>query len=62
MEDLLETGVPRMEWPGLSPDLNHHVAARNSVPQNLNDLPATLQEEWDSMPQQTISQLVKSMR
>uniref|UniRef100_A0A667ZWZ0 Poly [ADP-ribose] polymerase n=1 Tax=Myripristis murdjan TaxID=586833 RepID=A0A667ZWZ0_9TELE len=28
-----------------------------SVPQNLNDLRAALQEEWDAMPQQTISQM-----
>ncbi|KAJ8362960.1 hypothetical protein SKAU_G00117910 [Synaphobranchus kaupii] len=71
-ERLLETGVPQMEWPALSPDLNpienlwdqltHRVEARNSVPQNLNDLRAALQEEWDAMPQQTISRLVNSMR
>uniref|UniRef100_A0AAQ5XIA5 Uncharacterized protein n=1 Tax=Amphiprion ocellaris TaxID=80972 RepID=A0AAQ5XIA5_AMPOC len=36
--------------------------ARNSVPQNLNDLSGALQEEWDAMPQQTISRLVDSMR
>ncbi|KAJ8349455.1 hypothetical protein SKAU_G00245850 [Synaphobranchus kaupii] len=29
---------------------------------NLNDLRAALQEEWDAMPQQTISRLVNSMR
>uniref|UniRef100_A0A3B1IPN0 Tc1-like transposase DDE domain-containing protein n=1 Tax=Astyanax mexicanus TaxID=7994 RepID=A0A3B1IPN0_ASTMX len=71
-ERLLETGVPQMEWPALSPDLNpienlwdqlsRLVEARNSAPQNLNDLRAALQEEWDAMPQQTISQLVNSMR
>ena len=64
-ERLLETGVPQMEWPTLSPDLNpienqwdqlsRRVAARNSVHQNLNDLRAALQEEWDAMLQQTIS-------
>ena len=71
-ERLLETGVPQMEWPALSPDLNpienlwdqlsRRVAARNSAPQNLNDLRAALQEEWDAMPQQTIRCLVNSMR
>uniref|UniRef100_A0A3B1KFG7 Tc1-like transposase DDE domain-containing protein n=1 Tax=Astyanax mexicanus TaxID=7994 RepID=A0A3B1KFG7_ASTMX len=60
-ERLLETGVPQMEWPALSPDLNpienlwdqlsRLVEARNSAPQNLNDLRAALQEEWDAMPQ-----------
>uniref|UniRef100_A0A3B3QRZ8 Transposase Tc1-like domain-containing protein n=1 Tax=Paramormyrops kingsleyae TaxID=1676925 RepID=A0A3B3QRZ8_9TELE len=58
--------------PALSPHLNpietlwdqlsRCVEACNSVPQNLNDLRAALQEEWDAMPQQTISQLVNSMR
>ncbi|CAK6970414.1 Transposable element Tcb1 [Scomber scombrus] len=46
-EWLLKTGVPQMERPALSPDLNpienlwdnlsRRVEARNSVPQNLND-------------------------
>ncbi|KAK7883824.1 hypothetical protein WMY93_026947 [Mugilogobius chulae] len=68
----LETGEPQMEWPALSPDLNpiknlwdqlsHRVEARNSAPQNLSDLGAVLQEEWNDMPQQTISCLVNSMR
>uniref|UniRef100_A0A667WIZ3 Tc1-like transposase DDE domain-containing protein n=1 Tax=Myripristis murdjan TaxID=586833 RepID=A0A667WIZ3_9TELE len=66
------TGVPQMEWPALSPDLNpienqwdqlsRRVEARSSLPQNLNVLRAALQEEWDAMPQQTISRLVNSMR
>uniref|UniRef100_A0A668ACI7 Tc1-like transposase DDE domain-containing protein n=1 Tax=Myripristis murdjan TaxID=586833 RepID=A0A668ACI7_9TELE len=61
-----------MEWPALSPDLNpienlwdqlsRRVEARSSVPQNLNVLRAALQEEWDAMPQQTISRLVNNMR
>uniref|UniRef100_A0A3B3SMU5 Tc1-like transposase DDE domain-containing protein n=1 Tax=Paramormyrops kingsleyae TaxID=1676925 RepID=A0A3B3SMU5_9TELE len=72
LETLLETGVPRMEWPAFSPDLNPietqwdqlscRVEARNSVPQNLNDLRVALQEEQDAMLQQTISRLVNSMR
>uniref|UniRef100_A0A667Y6R5 Tc1-like transposase DDE domain-containing protein n=1 Tax=Myripristis murdjan TaxID=586833 RepID=A0A667Y6R5_9TELE len=71
-ERLLETGVPQMEWPALCPDLHpienlwdqlsRCVEARSSVPQNLNVLRAALQEEWDAMPQQTISRLVNSMR
>uniref|UniRef100_A0A667ZMM5 Tc1-like transposase DDE domain-containing protein n=1 Tax=Myripristis murdjan TaxID=586833 RepID=A0A667ZMM5_9TELE len=72
MMDRYSTGVPQMEWPALSPDLNpienlwdqlsRRVEARSSVPQNLNVLRAALQEEWDAMPQQTISRLVNSMR
>uniref|UniRef100_A0A8C1LFQ3 Tc1-like transposase DDE domain-containing protein n=1 Tax=Cyprinus carpio TaxID=7962 RepID=A0A8C1LFQ3_CYPCA len=59
-------------WPALSPDLNpienlwdqvsRHVESRNLAPQNLNDLRASLQEECNAMPQQTISRLVYSMR
>jgi len=62
-ERLLEAEVPQMEWPVLSPDLNptenlrdqlsRLVEARNSVPQNLNDLRPALQEDWDAMPQTT---------
>ena len=54
-EWLLETGVPQMKLPALSPDLNpienlwdqlsHRVEARNSVPRSLNDLRAAPQEE-----------------
>ncbi|KAK7902220.1 hypothetical protein WMY93_018989 [Mugilogobius chulae] len=71
-ERLLETGVPQMEWTAISPDLSpiknpwdqlsHRVEARNSAPQTLSDLRAALQEEWNVMPQQTISCLVNSMR
>uniref|UniRef100_A0A3Q2YRQ4 Uncharacterized protein n=1 Tax=Hippocampus comes TaxID=109280 RepID=A0A3Q2YRQ4_HIPCM len=50
MEQLLDTGVPPMQWPSLSPDL--------SPIENL----VALQLEWDAMPQQTISRLAKSMR
>ncbi len=60
-----------MEWPALSPDLNPieslwdqlscRVEGRNPAPQNLSDLTAALQEEWDAMPQQIISRLVNSM-
>ena len=52
-----------IEWPALSPDLNPienlwdqrscRVEARNAVPQN--DLRAVLLEEWDAMPQLTIT-------
>ncbi|MEQ2315894.1 hypothetical protein AMECASPLE_027123 [Ameca splendens] len=40
--------------------LSGHLEACDSVPQNL--LRAALQEEWDAMPQHTISRLVNSMR
>lgn len=51
----------------LSPDLNpvenlrdqpgRRVEARYSAPQNLNNLRAALQQEWDAAPQQIISPL-----
>uniref|UniRef100_A0A3B3VHN0 Uncharacterized protein n=1 Tax=Poecilia latipinna TaxID=48699 RepID=A0A3B3VHN0_9TELE len=36
--------------------------SHSSAPQNLNDLRGTLQEEWDAIPQHTISPLVNSAR
>lgn len=35
----------------LCDQLNHHVEGCNPAPQNLNDLRAALQEEWNAMPQ-----------
>jgi len=70
-ERLLETGVPQMEWSALSPELNPienlweqlrcHVQARNPRT-SMTSMSTTLHEEWDAMPQQTISPLVNSMR
>uniref|UniRef100_A0A8C4DZG6 Tc1-like transposase DDE domain-containing protein n=1 Tax=Dicentrarchus labrax TaxID=13489 RepID=A0A8C4DZG6_DICLA len=61
-----------LSWPALSPYLNpienlwdqlsRHVEGHHPATQNLNDLRAVLQEEWNAMPQQTISRLVNSMR
>ncbi len=42
--------------------LTRRAEGRNPAPQNLSDLRAVLQEEWDAMPQQTISRFVKSLR
>uniref|UniRef100_A0A3Q2YQR1 Tc1-like transposase DDE domain-containing protein n=1 Tax=Hippocampus comes TaxID=109280 RepID=A0A3Q2YQR1_HIPCM len=53
-EWLLEAGVPQIQC--------RRGEARICALQNLNDLMASLQEEWDGMPQQTISRLVNSMR
>uniref|UniRef100_A0A3B3VJM8 Uncharacterized protein n=1 Tax=Poecilia latipinna TaxID=48699 RepID=A0A3B3VJM8_9TELE len=55
----------RLEWSGdLNPieNLRSSAEACSFAPQNTNVLRATLQEKWDALPQQTISQLVNSMR
>lgn len=61
--------LANLEWNSLSPDqtrlldqLSQSIEAHNILPQNHNGLRATLQEEWDTMHLQTISQLVNSMR
>ena len=69
---LQEAEVPQMEWPALSPDLNsienlwdqlaRRVEGRNPAPQNLGELRTALQEEWNALPQTSISCLVNSMR
>lgn len=43
---LLETRVPEIEWPVISPVLN---PIRLEL-QNLNDFKATVQDDWDAMP------------
>uniref|UniRef100_A0A671MHY6 Tc1-like transposase DDE domain-containing protein n=1 Tax=Sinocyclocheilus anshuiensis TaxID=1608454 RepID=A0A671MHY6_9TELE len=53
-ERLLEAGVPRMEWPALPPEnlwdqRSHRAEGCNPAPQNLTDLRAALQEEWDAI-------------
>lgn len=73
---LLETGVPQMDWPAFSPYLNLieklwvrdtdqlscRVEACDPLPQTLNDLRAALQKKWDAMAQQTIRQHVNRIR
>lgn len=64
-EWLLKTGVPHMEWPALSPDLNpienlwdkasFCVEAGNFALLNLNDLTVIHQEKWGTMHQETVS-------
>uniref|UniRef100_A0A3Q3XF76 Uncharacterized protein n=1 Tax=Mola mola TaxID=94237 RepID=A0A3Q3XF76_MOLML len=58
-EWLLEAGVPQMEWPALSLNLNPTENLRDQLSCRVK---AALEEEWNAMPQQTISRLVNSMR
>lgn len=45
-------------WPA---DVTRRLDGPNPAPQNLNDLRAAIQDEWNAMPQQTVGQLVNSM-
>ncbi|GFY16019.1 transposable element Tcb2 transposase [Trichonephila clavipes] len=63
--------IQRMEWPACSPDLNpiEHVwdmlgrrtAARPRLPATVRDLEIALLEEWNSIPQSLIDNLIASM-
>ena len=65
-------GIQVMQWMPYSPDLNpieqlwdelgRCVSARRRQPATRQMLIQALQEEWDRLPQQTIRNLVQSMR
>nr|KAG5695939.1 hypothetical protein BaRGS_017520 [Batillaria attramentaria] len=69
---LEEESMELMEWPARSPDLNpiehvwdmigRAVRARVNPPRTLAQLGQALQQEWDQIPQQTIRNLICSMR
>ncbi|GFV35185.1 transposable element Tcb2 transposase [Trichonephila clavipes] len=72
VENMLEAEtIQRMEWPACSPDLNpiDHVwdmrgrrnAARPRPPATVRDLEIALLEEWNSIPQSLIDNLIASM-
>ena len=59
-----------MDWPSNSPDLNPienlwSIVKRNvekRMPRNLEDLKRMMVEEWNNIPDETIINLVKSMK
>ncbi|GFX06804.1 transposable element Tcb2 transposase [Trichonephila clavipes] len=63
--------IQRMEWPACSPDLNpiehvwdmlgRRIAARPRPPATVRDLEIALLEEWNSIPQSLIDNLIASM-
>ncbi|GFX98412.1 transposable element Tcb1 transposase [Trichonephila clavipes] len=63
--------ILRMEWPACSPDLNQiehvgdilgrRIAARPRPPATVQDLEIALLEEWNSIPQSLIDNLIASM-
>ncbi|GFV59803.1 transposable element Tc1 transposase [Trichonephila clavipes] len=63
--------IQRMEWPACYPDLNpiehvwdmlgRRIAARPRPPATVRDLKIALLEEWNSIPQSLIDNLIASM-
>lgn len=64
--------VVRMDWPARSPDLNpiehlwdvlgRRLRMNPRQPNNLTELFQNLQQEWESIPQETVRRLIGSMR
>ena len=70
-KEFLKNNVPQvMDWPSNSPDLNPienlwSIVKRNvekRMPRNLEDLERIMVEEWNNIPDETIINLVKSMK
>ncbi|GFS56805.1 transposable element Tc1 transposase [Trichonephila clavipes] len=72
VENMLEAEtIQRMEWPACSPDLNpiehvwdilgRRIAARPRPPATVRDMEIALLEEWNSIPQSLIDNLIASM-
>ncbi|GFU56362.1 transposable element Tcb2 transposase [Trichonephila clavipes] len=68
---LYSEGIQRLVWPARSPDLKpieivwdalgRQVAGRNNPPTKRNTLIRALTEEWDTLPQQLLDNVVQSM-
>lgn len=69
---LQEVQIETMMWPALSPDLNcienlwdelkRRVRARDTAPSSIVELKTALEEEWNTIPQDFIKKLIKSMK
>ena len=70
LEFLVEHNIPVMEWVPQSPDLNpienlwsivkHNVEKR--MPKGQTELKKFMKEEWEKIPNSTLSNLVDSMK
>ncbi len=64
--------IPVLAWPAYSPDmssieyvwdaLDRRIRQRVPVPANIQQLRTVIEEEWTTIPQATINNLIKSMR
>ena len=69
---LRQNAVDTIPWPAMSPDLNpiehlwdilgRRVRQRDPPVNNLNELIAALQQEWNRIPQNQIQRLIHGMR
>nr|CAH7716578.1 unnamed protein product [Callosobruchus chinensis] len=72
VQQALENGnIARLEWPAMSPDMNHRehvwdyvsraIFNRNNPPRSTQELIVAATEEWDNMPQKVIDNLIIGM-
>lgn len=69
---LEEVGIPTIDWPAVSPDMNpiehlwdelkRRVRGRSPAPASIEDLKTALIEEWQEIPQDIIRKLIRSMK
>ena len=68
---LTEVGIPTLDWPARSPDLNpiehvwdnlsRRVRYRKNAPTTINQLENALIEEWNNLPENFLLSLILSM-